>query len=171
MRAKLLIPIVAAVLPLLLLEFGLRAAGYGYPSAFFVRMRGTPDYTTNQMFGRRFFPVLLARTPVPERIASPKPEGTLRIFVLGESAAMGFPEPGFSLGRNLEMMLRRIYPERRFEVIAASMTAINSHVLVPIARDCARLQPTFSWFTQEITRWSGHTGPVRCSADPPAASG
>ena len=135
------IAMLAAVLPAALLEIGLRLAGYGYPASFFVPIPEAAAYTTNQMFGRRFFPVLLARTPVPERIAAPKPAGTLRILILGESAAMGFPEPGFSFGRHLEMMLRRMYPERRFEVIAASMTAINSHVLVPIARDCSGLQP------------------------------
>jgi len=141
MRRRLATVWLAAVLPLVMLEIGLRVTGYGFPSSFFVPLPGGKAYTTNQMFGRRFFAAHLARTPVPDRIAWPKPSGTYRIFILGESAAMGFPEPGFSFGRHLEMMLRRMCPDRRFEVIAASMTAINSHVLAPIARDCARLQP------------------------------
>src|SRR5437868_1276356 len=135
------ISLFAAVLPVILLEAVLRITGYGYRSAFFLSVPGSPALTTNQMFGRRFFPVLLARTPVPERFAATKGQRTYRIFILGESAAMGFPEPGFSFGRHLEMMLRRMYPEYRFEVIQTAMTAINSHVLLPIARNCAVVQP------------------------------
>jgi tetratricopeptide (TPR) repeat protein len=131
----------AGLLPFALLEGVLRIAGYGYPSAFFVPVSGAPFYTTNQRFGLRFFPPRLARTPAPERFAASKPERAYRIFVLGESAAMGFPEPGFSFGRHLEMMLRRMYPAARFEVIQASMTAINSHAVLPIAQDAARLAP------------------------------
>ena len=104
-------------------------------------MRGTPDHTTNQMFGRRFFPVLLHVHSGSGAHRLAQAGGNLPIFVLANRPPWGFRSPGFSLGRHVEMMLRRIYPERRFEVIAASTTAINSHVLVPIARDCARLQP------------------------------
>src|SRR6266545_2387681 len=131
----------AGALPVVLLEIGLRILGYGYDGRFFVPLPGGPFHTANQRFGRRFFPPQLARTPAPERFLQPKPAGTYRIFILGESAAMGFPEPGFSFGRHLEMMLRRMYPARRFEAIQASMTAINSHAILPIARDCLAFQP------------------------------
>jgi tetratricopeptide (TPR) repeat protein len=133
--------ICAAVLPLLVLEGILRLLGYGYPPDFFVPISESGAYTTNQKFGRRFFPALLARTPVPARFSRRRESRAYRIFILGESAAMGFPEPGLSFGRYLESMLRQMYPERRFEVINTAMTAINSHALLPIARDCARFQP------------------------------
>src|SRR6185436_11598513 len=35
-------------------------------------------------------------------------------------------------------MLRERYPSTRFEVVNAAMTAINSHAILPIARDCAK---------------------------------
>jgi tetratricopeptide (TPR) repeat protein len=133
--------ICAAILPLIALEGTLRLIGYGYRPDFFVLIPGSPAYTTNQKFGRRFFPALLARTPVPARFSRTREPRTYRIFILGESAAMGFPEPGLSFGRRLESILRQMYPERRFEVINAAMTAINSHALLPIARDCARFRP------------------------------
>jgi tetratricopeptide (TPR) repeat protein len=38
----------------------------------------------------------------------------------------------------LEAMLRHQYPQEKFEVITTAMTAINSHVILPIAKDCAR---------------------------------
>jgi tetratricopeptide (TPR) repeat protein len=133
--------ICAAILPLVAFEGVLRLIGYGYPPDFFAPILGSAAYTTNQKFGRRFFPALLARTPVPVRFSKTREPRTYRIFILGESAAMGFPEPGLGFGRHLEAMLRQMYPARRFEVINAAMTAINSHALVPIARDCARFQP------------------------------
>ncbi|HYM12332.1 MAG TPA: tetratricopeptide repeat protein, partial [Bryobacterales bacterium] len=125
----------------LLLEAGLRVAGYGYPTGFFVPIRGRDALTTNQRFGWRFFPRALARTPTPCVFPRSKPSGGYRVFVLGESAAMGFPEPAFSFGRMLETMLRDEYPGVNFQVINTAMTAINSHAIVPISRDCAGQAP------------------------------
>jgi lysophospholipase L1-like esterase len=70
-----------------------------------------------------------------------KAAGTYRVVILGESAAEGTPNPSFGLGRMLEAMLRLEFPERRFEVINAAMTAINSHVIWLIAQDCRQLKP------------------------------
>jgi tetratricopeptide (TPR) repeat protein len=70
-----------------------------------------------------------------------KTPGTVRIFVLGESAAQGTPAPAFGFARILEVMLHQQFPERRFEVINAAMRGINSHVVLPIARDCAAREP------------------------------
>ena len=123
-----------------LLEGGLRMGGYGYPTGFFVKSATGGGYTTNFRFGWRFFPRPLARDPEPCALTA-KPAGTIRIFVLGSSAAMGTPDPAFSFGRILEVMLREQYPGTRFEVVNAAMTAINSHVALEIARDCAAREP------------------------------
>src|SRR5713226_9079681 len=80
-------------LVLALLELSLRAAGFGFSSGFLVPVPGRSYWGTNEDFGRRFFPAAMARTPVPALISQPKPAGVYRIFILGESAAMGFPEP------------------------------------------------------------------------------
>ncbi|HWY31537.1 MAG TPA: tetratricopeptide repeat protein, partial [Candidatus Acidoferrum sp.] len=69
--------------------------------------------------------------------AAKKPAGIYRIFILGESAAMGDPEPEFGAGRYLEILLRERFPKAAFEVVNTAMTAINSHAILPIARDCA----------------------------------
>ena len=61
-------------------------------------------------------------------------QGTFRIFVLGESAAMGDPDPAYGFSRYLEVMLRERYPSMKFEVVNTGSVAINSHVLLPIAR-------------------------------------
>src|SRR6185437_14699462 len=62
----------------------------------------------------------------------------IRIFVFGESAAYGDPQPHFGLPRMLDAMLSARHPDKKFEVVNAAMTGINSHVILPLARDCAR---------------------------------
>ena len=136
--------VVAALSPLLflgLVELGLRVCGYGHPSAFLVKSADGSGYVTNARFARQFFAAALAGRPWPALLAAPKPPGTVRIFILGESAAMGTPDPSFGFARILETMLRQQFPARRFEVVNAAMRGINSHVVLPIARDCARHEP------------------------------
>ena len=122
------------------LELGLRLFGFGYPTSFFLQsqINGKSYYVPNDCFGYRFFPPALARTPVPLRMAKDKPPGTIRIFLFGESAAQGDPDPTFGAGRYLQALLRERYPGTNFEVVCVAMTAINSHAILPIARECAR---------------------------------
>jgi tetratricopeptide (TPR) repeat protein len=125
------------------LELGLRLFGYGYPTDYFLKstIDGQAVYVENPQFGRRFFPPGQERSPSPFVLPAQKQAGTYRIFVLGESAAQGFPDTSYSFSRILEVLLRDKYPDTRFEVINTGMTAINSHVLLPIARDCGERQP------------------------------
>ena len=136
---RLLALTVIPVLLLGLLEIGLRMGGYGYPTHYFLKseQNGRTVFTENHQFGQRFFPPGLGRTPHPFLMEAHKPTGALRVFVLGESAAMGDPEPAFGFGRYLEALLRERFPETRFEVVNVAMTAINSHIILPIARECA----------------------------------
>jgi len=133
-----LVPLVMA----LVLEGSLRLAGYGYPAGFFekVRVGGREFIIDNEKFSLRFFPPRLARWPGPVMMEANKPAGVCRIFILGESAARGEPEPPYSAGRYLEALLRERFPGQKFEVVNLAVTAINSHVILPIARDCARQQ-------------------------------
>jgi len=144
-RRKWIFRVVAAVvvptLCLLLPELGLRLLGYGYPTGFFVEIERRRAYTTNQKFGWRFFPPAIARTPVACDLPADKGTGTYRIFVLGGSAAQGMPDSAFSFGRILQVMLEEQYPGAKFEVINTAMTAINSHVVLTIARQCAEREP------------------------------
>jgi tetratricopeptide (TPR) repeat protein len=122
------------------LEGALRLAGYGYPMRFFKKVRvGTQDYLEdNSQFSLRFFPPDLARSAGPILVNANKPPGVYRIFIMGESAAMGDPEPAFGASRYLEALLNERFSGERFEVVNTGITAINSHVILPIARDCAR---------------------------------
>jgi len=122
-----------------LLELGLRLAGFGYPTGFLLKSsnRGEDTFVQNNQFGWRFFGPRAARLPEAASIPRAKPPGTLRIFVFGESAAYGDPQPRFGLPRMLEAMLSLRHPDKKFEVVNAAMTGINSHVIRPQARDCA----------------------------------
>ena len=125
-----------------MIEVFLRISGYGYPTSFFLKQRinGREVLTDNWRFGWRFFPKDIARTPQPVVFTARKAPGTIRIFVFGESAAMGDPEPAFGLPRMLQAMFELKFPSNRFEVINVAMTAINSHVVREIAKDCAPLE-------------------------------
>src|SRR5215472_6537342 len=137
---RLVAMLLAPTLGLGLLELGLRLSGYGYPTAFLLpdNSGAKPFLVQNNQFGWRFFGAQMARTPAPIAISPAKPPGTIRIFVFGESAAYGDPQPRFGLPRMLESLLSLRHPGTRFEVVNAAMTAINSHVILPIVRDCAR---------------------------------
>jgi len=131
--------LVIPLLALSCLEIGLRLAGYGYPTSFFLKQEigGRKMLVENDRFGWRFFGPSRARTPRTMEISAIKAPGTCRIFVFGESAAYGDPKPEYGLPRFLEVLLRARFPGVNFEVVNAAMTGINSHVILPIARDCA----------------------------------
>ena len=125
---------------LLLLEAALKLGGFGYATSFLLpsTVAGKTVLIQNNHFGWRFFGPQMARNPADFAIEQPKPPGTVRIFVFGESAAFGDPQPEFGLPRMLQTLLHARYPATRFEVVNTAMVGINSHVVLPIARDCAR---------------------------------
>lgn len=139
---------VLALLPvagLALVEVGLRLGGYGYPTDFFLAMEweGRAVWVENEKYGWRFFPPKIARAPQPMVVERDKPPGVVRVVVLGESAALGDPEPAYAFGRHLEVLLSERHPGKQFEVVNAAMTAINSHVIRLIAQDCGKLQADY----------------------------
>lgn len=132
------------IVPLLLfagMETGLRLAGFGYPTSYFIKMRDGNAYTSNQRFGWRFFSPHLARHPLLLSLPLDKPAGTYRIFVIGGSAAKGEPDYSFNFARILGKMLSHHYPNGKFEIINTATVAINSHVVHQIAKECTKLEP------------------------------
>jgi len=123
------------------LEGLLRLVGVGYPTGFFLDVPESRSVMGNPRFAWRVFRPSIARTPLLLSFPAQKAAGTVRIFILGGSAAAGTPESTFHFGQILQAMLRHRYPHTRFEVINAAMTAINSHTVREIARNCAARQP------------------------------
>jgi tetratricopeptide (TPR) repeat protein len=124
---------------LVAVEMILRLVGFGYPTGFLLRSSSGDQkfLVQNNQFGWRFFGAAMARIPAPIYISQVKSSNTVRIIVFGESAALGDPQPRFGLPRMLQAMLELRYPGTHFEVVNAAMVAINSNVILPIARDCA----------------------------------
>ena len=131
------------VLLLLVVELSLRIIGYGFSPHAIIKCQvdGRDAYCDNVKFGWRFFPRNIARESEPFIFPAEKPDNTYRIFILGASAAQGTPEPAFSFGRILREILHDKYPAVNFEIINTAMTAVNSHVVLQIAKDCARCDP------------------------------
>lgn len=126
----------------LLLEITLRMVGYGFPTTAIIKCKvnATASYCNNIRFAWRFFHPNIAREANSFVFPADKSDDTYRIFVMGASVAAGTPDGAFCFGRILQVMLRQRYPQANFEVITLAMPAINSHVVLEIAKDCARHQ-------------------------------
>ena len=127
-----------------IIELCLNIGGYGYPTNYLIpwEVNGQKVYVNNREFGKRFFPPRLETYPHPTVVPIAKDKNTLRIVVLGASAVAGEPpDMALSFSRILNAMLQEYYPEINVELINTGMTAINSHVVLPIAHDCTTLDP------------------------------
>lgn len=110
----------------------------GPASALFLRREGPAgvEYVANRDVTYRFFAPGLRRAPVARPFAAAKAPQTVRIFALGESTLVGFPNPpGTGFPSFLEPMLDDAFPERRFEVVNCGITAVNSHCVLDFARE------------------------------------
>ena len=135
--------VLAPLVLLIVIEGALRLLNVGFVTDLTTpcTMQGKPASCYNLFFPAPFFPPGMIKTPQAYAIPADKPQGTYRIFVLGESAAMGDPDPAYAFSRYLEVMLRQRYPATKFEVVNTGSVAINSHVLLPIAEGLAKQHP------------------------------
>ncbi len=128
----------------LLLEGGLRLAGYGDAYPLFVLVATKADYVyQNRDVARRYF-VNIADVPESQRdyFRAEKAPNALRVFVQGGSTAAGFPYYyGGSFSRMLERRLQRTFPEREVEVVNTAMSAVNSYTLLDLADEIIEQQP------------------------------
>ena len=123
------------------LEGALRLAGFGRPAGFLIP-DDQPGYVrTNPDFAGLFLPGNFELRPLNFRVAIRKPADTVRIVVLGESAAQGIPVPHFGFAAQLRAQLRARYPGKNVEILNTGIVAINSHVIYQIARDLAAFSP------------------------------
>lgn len=154
--------LIVVLVPLALVEAGLRLAGYGYETDFLLErtVNGRRVFVDNPKFAHRFFPPRVARSPQTLMVDAEKPAGVTRVVVLGESAALGDPEPAFGLARQLGVLLNLRFPGRKFEVINVAMTAINSHAFPDIARSAAKLGADYWIIYAGNNEFMGPFGPA-----------
>jgi len=143
--------VAVVVLPVALLgvaELVLRGAGYGHSTRPFIERHchgGTVHVLNGHFFDQFFFAPIggtyLWNSWSWVEVTQPKPPKTCRVFVFGGSAAQGFPYGFYCFRRMIETMLQASYPQTQFEVYCAAFPAVDSHVMRPMAKACAELDP------------------------------
>lgn len=123
------------------LEVGLRLAGFGQSVRFLVPDSRPGFLRSNPEFVSSFLPGSFDLRPLNFLVERKKPANTLRVVVLGESAAQGIPVPAFGFAPQLRAQLRAHYPGLNVEVINTGIVAINSHVVRKIAAEMAEVSP------------------------------
>ncbi len=72
----------------------------------------------------------------------PKPKGVFRVFIVGESAAKGFPQPrNLASSAFLQAMLSDAWPDRTVEVINLGTTAVASFPVLGMMREALAFEP------------------------------
>lgn len=136
------------VLALLACEGVLRLCGYGgYPALFReagkVAGGGTLWVTDNGAARSYFF-------ASPERpgtfddaaVVMPKPPGTVRVLMMGESAMKGFPQPrALASSEFVRVMLSDVWKDRRVEVVNLGCTAVASFPVLGMLGEALRVSP------------------------------
>ena len=131
------------ILLLILLEAGLRWAQYGtnLDDLFLTTPDGQYLYM-NKDISKRYFTISQATTGNIEFFKKKKEANTIRMFVLGESAALGFPYPNnISFQRMLKYELQQANPQKNIEIINLSLTAINSYTFYDFGKELSAYEP------------------------------
>ena len=129
---------------LICLEIILRICGYGNDTGLFVKYPPDEKYMVmNYYASDKFFADTASATKGNQEIFTiNKAPNTIRIFVLGESTTLGFPfRPNGSFHRWLQYRLTQMYPDKNFEIINLSLTAVNSYTVLDFGRQLAQYQP------------------------------
>ena len=130
--------ITVVVIPLLffvLLEGILRLAGVGTHYDYFneIEINDEIYFQENINFADQFYPPSLNVGPLQNTFIKKPSDDRLRVFVLGGSAAMGFPHKNHGVDRLLAAQLIAMFPGKDVEVINTAMTSVNSHVVHQVA--------------------------------------
>ena len=155
-KKKLVFKCIAIFLPILLLlliEFSLRIFHYGNDLELFIDAPGNPNYLVlNPAASRRYFTnSALAPSGNSELFKKNKDKSTIRIFVLGESTTIGYPYfHNGSFHRWLLYRLMHEFPDKNFEIINLSLTAVNSYTVSGFAKELVKYQP------DAVLIYSGH---------------
>ncbi len=142
--------LIAVALPLIglgLAEVAFRLAGFGgYPGIF--RKIGPTDkgelVITDQAGAASWFFANKERPGYNEQYCfyEPKPAGTVRIMLVGESAMKGFPQPrNLASSAFLSEMLKDVWPGKKVEVINLGTTAVASYPVLEIMTEALDFSP------------------------------
>lgn len=121
-----LIPIIFFIL----LEFSLRIFNYGYDLSQWVNVTKGKLVLNTDIAHKYFFNTKSVPYSNQNAFDEIKTDSSFRIFVLGGSAAAGYPYlPIGSFSNYLQNRLTLVYPHSKIEVVNCSMTAVNSYTI------------------------------------------
>lgn len=149
-RKRLAFVAAAAAIPVVLLlaaEGILRLAGYGGIPPVLVRVGRIENRTyvaTDRKGVEAFFlrNTIATGTMEDQIFVEEKEAGDVRIAVIGESAARGYPQPRtLAASSFLEEMLARAAPARRVQVLNFGTVAVASHPLVQVTEEALAFAP------------------------------
>lgn len=161
------------------LEAALRLSGRGgYPAFLREAGRLPSDETLCLVEPAASKPYFFANPDRPgyadqSTFVMPKPAGTVRIFLIGESAAKGYPQPrNLSMAAFLQEMLNAAWTDRKAEIISLGTTAVASFPLVYLVRDALKYDPDLLIFYTGNNEFFGAygTGSINAAGTlPPSA--
>ena len=156
--------ITIVVVPLLffvLLEFSLKIIGIGTSFDYFheIDINGQAHFQENPDFANQFYPASLNIAPLENTFAEERSPDLLRVYVLGGSAAQGFPHKNHGIDRLLAVQLRAALPSRKIEVINTAMTSVNSHVVYAVAKSIPKESADFAVILMGNNEVVGPYGP------------
>jgi len=157
--------ITIVVIPLLfflLLELGLTIAGVGQSFDYFheIDIDGQLYYQENSDFADQFYPASLDINPRENTFAVERRPDLIRVYILGGSAALGFPHKNHGLDRLLTAQLKAALPSREIEVINTAMTSVNSHVVYAVAKSIPEDSADFAVILMGNNEVVGPYGPA-----------
>lgn len=127
------------------LELALRAGTYGGDLRPFESspVLGDAYLIPARHLGKRYFPrERFPPSPPSDPFLAAKPARSMRIFVLGESSAAGFPYPSNgTFSRVLRDALSDVLTADKVEVVNMGMAATNSFAIADIADEVAEQKP------------------------------
>lgn len=142
------------VLLLALAEVALRALwpGGAIPAFDHVSVAGAAYLVPSRGVARRYFATEDAPPAPPgDRFLATRPAGGLRLFVLGESSAAGFPYPhNGTFSRLLRDALQDVMPGAPVEVVNMGIAATNSYTIADLADDVLAQRP------DAVLMYAGH---------------
>ncbi len=148
--------IIAVTSPFVILiafEMLLRLFHYGSNLDLFIESPANPDYYVfNPAASKRYFTnEAIATTGNSEPFKKEKDDKTMRIFILGESTTIGYPYfHNGSFHRWLLYRMMNTFPDRKFEFINCSLTAVNSYTVLGFSKEVVNYQP------DAVLIYSGH---------------
>jgi tetratricopeptide (TPR) repeat protein len=124
-----------------------------------IDINGQAHYQENPAFANQFYPESLDISPRENTFSKERSPELIRVYILGGSAALGFPHKGHGLDRLLATQLRAALPSRKIEVINTAMTSVNSHVVYAVAKSIPENSADFAVILMGNNEVVGPYGP------------